>query len=45
MEEITIDPKGVAKLLDRLNIHEAPGLGGQNVRVLREISNEISLIL
>ena len=45
MGDITVGPKGVAKLLDRLNIHKAPGLDGLNARVLKECSNEISLIL
>ena len=26
MGDITVDPKGVAKLLDWLNVHKAPGL-------------------
>ena len=42
---ITVDPKGVAKLLDRLNVHRAPGPNGLNARVLKECSNEISPIL
>ena len=45
MEDITVDPKGVAKLLDGLNTHKAPGLDGLNARVLKECSNEISPIL
>ena len=45
MGDITVDPKGVAKLLDGLNVHKAPGLDGLNVRVLKECSNEISPIL
>ena len=40
MGDITVDPKGVAKLLDGLNIHKA-----LNARVLKECSNEISPIL
>ena len=43
MEDITVDPKGVAKLLDGLNTHK--GLDGLNARVLKECSNEISPIL
>ena len=45
MGDITVDPKGVAKLLDGLNVHKAPGLDGLNARVLKECSNEISPIL
>ena len=45
MGDITVDPKGVAKLLDGLNIHKAPGPDGLNARVLIECSNEISPIL
>ena len=41
----TVDPKGVAKLLDGLNVHKAPGPDGLNARVLKECSNEISPIL
>ena len=40
-----VDPKGVAKLLNGLNIHKAPGPDGLNARVLTECSNEISPIL
>ena len=40
-----VNPKGVAKLLDGLNVHEASGQGGLNARVLKECSNEISSIL
>ena len=39
MGDITVDPRGVAKLLDGLNVHKASGL---NARVLKECSNEIS---
>ena len=35
MEEITVDPKGVAKLLDGLNVHKVPGSDGLNARVLK----------
>ena len=45
MGDITVDPKGVAKLLDGLNIHKAPGPDGLNARVLKECSNEIPPIL
>ena len=45
MGDITVDPKGVAKLLDGLKIHKAFGLDGLNTRVLKECSNEISPIL
>ena len=42
MRDITLDPKGVAKLLDGLNVHKASGPDGLNARVLKECSNEIS---
>ena len=43
--EITDDPKGVAKPLDGLNVHKAPGPDGLNVRVLKEcISHILALI-
>ena len=45
MGNITVDPKGVAKLLDRLNVRKASGPDGLNARVLKECSNEISSIL
>ena len=45
MGDITVDPKRVAKLLDGLNIHKAPGPNGLKARVLKECSNEISPIL
>ena len=45
MGDITVDPKGVAKLLDGLNVHKPPGPDGLNARVLKECSNEISPIL
>ena len=45
MGDITIDPKGVAKLLGGLNVHNASGLDGLNARVLKECSNVISPIL
>ena len=39
MGDITVDPTGVAKLLDGLNVHKAPGPDGLNARVLKECSN------
>ena len=45
MGDITVDPKGVTKLLDGLNVHKASGPDGQNARVLKECRNEISPIL
>ena len=45
MEGLTVDWKGVAKLLGRLNVHKASGPDGLNARVLKECSNEISPIL
>ena len=45
MGEITVDPKGIAKLLDGLNVHKAPGPDGLNARVLKECSTQISPIL
>ena len=45
MGNITVDPKGVTKLLDGLNVHKASGPDGLNARVLKECSNEISPIL
>ena len=42
MGDITVDPKGVTKLLDGLNVHKASGPDGLNARVLKECSNEIS---
>ena len=45
MGDITVDPKGVAKLLDGLHVHKASGLDGLNARVLIECSNEVSPIL
>ena len=41
----TVEPKGVAKLLDGLHVYKAPGQDGLNTRVLKECSNEISPIL
>ena len=45
MREITVDPKGVLKLLNSLNIHKAPGPDGLSARVLKECSSEIAPIL
>ena len=45
MWEITVDPGGVAKLLDGLNVHKAPDSDGLNARVLKESSTQISHIL
>ena len=39
MGDITVDPKGVTKLLDGLNVHKASGPDGLNARVLKECSN------
>ena len=45
MGEITVDPKGVIKLLNNLNIHKAPGPDGPSARVLKECSSEIAPVL
>ena len=45
MGEITVDPKGVIKLLNNLNIHKAPGPDGLSARVLKECSSEIAPVL
>ena len=45
MGDITVDPKGVTKLLERLNVHKVSGPDGLNARVLKESRNEISPIL
>ena len=45
MEDIIVDRKGVAKLLDGLIVHQTSGLDGLIARVLKEYSNEIPLIL
>ena len=45
MGEITVDPKGVFKLLNKLKIHKAPGSDGLSARVLRERSSEIAPLL
>ena len=41
----SIDPKGVLKLLNNLNIHKASGPDGLSARVLKECSSEISPML
>ena len=45
MEEITVDPVGVAKLLTKLNICKASGPDGLSARVLKECSSEIAPVL
>ena len=45
MGEITVDPKGITKLLNNLNIHKAPEPDGLSARVLKEYSSEIAPIL
>ena len=45
MGEITVDPKGVLKPLNSLNIHKAPGPDGLSARLLKESSSEIAPIL
>ena len=45
MGEITVDPKGVLKLLNNLNTHKASGPDGLSARVLKECSSEISPML
>ena len=45
MVEITVDPKGVLKLINGLNIHKASGPDGLSARVLKECSAEIAPIL
>ena len=45
MDEITVDPNGVIKQLDRLNIHKASGPDGLNARVLKECRTEIGPVL
>ena len=42
MGEITVDPKGVLKLLNGLKVHKAPGPDGLGARVLKECSSEIA---
>ena len=45
MGEITVDPKGVLKLLNGLKVHKTPGQDGLSARVLKECSSEIAPIL
>ena len=45
MGEITVDPKGVDKLLDGLNVYKAPGPDELNARLLKKCSTQISPIL
>ena len=45
MGEITVDPKGVLKLLNGLKVQKAPGPDGLSARVLKECSSEIAPIL
>ena len=45
MGEITVDPKGVLKLLNNLNIHKASGPDGVSARVLKGCSSKISPML
>ena len=45
MGKITVDPKGVFKLLYKLKIHKASWSGGLSARVLRECRSEIAPIL
>ena len=45
MGDITVDMKGVSKLLDGLNIHKAPGPDSLNARMLKKCSNVIAPIL
>ena len=45
MGEITVDPKGVFKLLNGLNINKASGPDGLSTRMLKECSSEIAPIL
>ena len=45
MGEITVDPKGVLRLLNNLKTCKASGPNGPSARVLRECSSEIAPIL
>ena len=45
IEDISIDPNGVKKLLDRLNAFKASGPYDLNARVLKECSAEIAQVL
>ena len=42
MGDIPVDSKGVARLLDGLNVHRVSGLDRLNASVLKECSNQIS---
>ena len=42
MEEIIVDQKGVAHLLDGLNVHKAPSPDGLDARTLKESGSQIS---
>ena len=42
MGEITVDTKGVLKLLNGLKVHKAHGPDGLSARVLKECSSEIA---
>ena len=42
MGEITVDPKGVFKLLNGLNINKASRPDGLSARVLKECTSEIA---
>ena len=45
MDEITVDPNGVIKQFDRLNIHYASEPDGLNARVLKACRTEIGPVL
>ena len=45
MNEITIIPNGVLKLLSNLKVHKASGPDGLSARVLKECSSEIAPII
>ena len=45
MGEITVDPKGVLKLLNGLKVHKAHGPDGLSASVLKECNSEIAPIL
>ena len=45
MGEITVDLKGVASLLDGLNVHKVPGSDGLNAWVLKGCSTQTSPVL
>ena len=42
MGDITVYPKGVAKLLDGLNVHKASGPDGLNARVLKDYKESLA---